>query len=266
MKRKTFVKLIGTGVLGVGLHPWAYAFQKTKGTNHMVCKNAWDALCGNIAAVYKTDAFHYIEPVVGKPHVLIYGDSISIMYSSTVRECLKSKANVIRLFKNGGASQDFIAHMDKMQEAMFQPTLEAGWDFKWDIIHFNIGLHDLKYLKGKNLNKSGKQVASISDYKTNLHNICKYLKTTWPDAKLIFATTTPVPEHAKGRFVGDSIKFNAAALDVLSKYPDIAINDLYAFTKPNVEHWAQGPGDVHYNALGSSEQGKKVAQAISQHL
>ena len=144
--------------------------------------------------------------------------------------------------------------------------LRKGWNFKWDLIHFNVGLHDLKYLRGKHLDKNGEQVSSIGVYKENLEKICKYLKSNYPEAKLVFATTTPVPENAKGRYSGDSIKFNTAAREVLEQYPEIEINDLYAFTLPQRKAWAQEPGNVHYNELGSTEQGKEVARIIAENL
>jgi len=266
MKRKVFVKLLGSGVLGLGLAPSVFAESVFKRTNHKVCETIWRELCGNMAKVYKTDAFEYVKPINRKPKVLLYGDSISIGYSSMVRNTLENKATVIRLFKNGGSSHNFIPNMDKLRDTMFQPHLENGWDFTWDVIHFNIGLHDLKYLKGKNLNKKGKQVSSIEVYKTNLDEICTYLKSEFPKAKLIFATTTPVPEGAKGRFEGDSIKFNKAAIEVLANYPDIDVNDLYSFTKPNVKTWRQEPGNVHYNALGNEKQGEEVSKVIARYL
>lgn len=262
MKRKTFVKLIGAGTLGLIFNPVILASSNRKKTNHAICKKVWEQLCGKIGAVYNTDVFEYVKPIKRRPNVLIYGDSISIEYSSIVRELLKDKATVIRLFKNGGSSNNVISNLDKMYETMFQPYLNEGWNFKWDVIHFNVGLHDLKYLKGKHLNINGKQVSTLNTYKENLNLICKYLKKNFPKAKLIFATTTPVPEGAKGREKGDSIKYNAAALEVLARYPDIIINDLYSFTKPHQDIWAKEPGNVHYNKLGSQKQGMEVVRII----
>lgn len=266
MQRKKFIKIIGFGTLGITMAPVAFAKSAYKRSDEIVCKIAWDTLCGNIGKVYKTDAFKYVHPNKKLPNVFLYGDSISIAYSSTVMASLRGKSNVYRLFKNGGSTGHFIPNMDKMNETMFQPHLEKGWKFKWDVIHFNVGLHDLKYLKGKHLNKNGKQVSSIDTYKENLDNICKYLKSNFPKAKLIFATTTPIPENAKGRFVGDSMIFNKAALEVLSNHPDIVINDLYAYTKPHLEAWAKEPGNVHYKELGFSQQGQEVTRIISENL
>lgn len=266
MKRKEFIKILGISALGVGMAPASVVDLNEKRSHYETCKATWEKLCGNVGNVYKNDAFKYVHPTNKKPNVLLYGDSISIKYTPEARKSLEEKATVFRLFKNGGSSGQFIPNMDKMNEVMFKPNLKRGWNFKWDLIHFNVGLHDLKYLKGKHLNKDGKQVSSINEYKANLDTICKYLKLKYPKAKLIFATTTPVPKNAKGRFEGDSIKFNKAAIEVLANHPDIVINDLYTFTLPHLEEWAKKPGDVHYNELGFNEQGKEVGRIIAENL
>lgn len=265
MERKDFIKLFSVGAIGMTASPLAHAGLLHKKSDFETCKATWEDLCGKIGTVYKSDGFSYLHPS-RKPNVLLYGDSISIQYTSQVRTSLEGVATVTRLFKNGGSSHNFIDNMNELTETMFQPSLEKGWHFKWDVIHFNVGLHDLKYLKGKHLNKNGVQVSSIEVYKDNLDAICKYLKETNPKAKLIFATTTPVPENAKGRFKGDSVKFNNAALEVLANYPDIIINDLYALTLGNQDEWAEAPGNVHYNAIGSTAHGKQVAQHIKDCL
>ena len=67
-------------------------------------------------------------------------------------------------------------------------------DGKWDVIHFNFGLHDLKFVDEKGMNTSpekGKLQVPIEDYKKNLDALVSRMKKT--GAKLIFATTTPVP-------------------------------------------------------------------------
>lgn len=266
MKYNVFIKVAGMCALTLGVVPALSAGAQDKKIDSETCETVWNELCGNIGNVYKTDAFKYVSPAKKRPNVFIYGDSISIKYSSQVRAELEGKANVFRLFTNGGSSHDFISKMNAMEEAMFQPGLERGWNFKWDVIHFNVGLHDLKYLKGRHLNTAGKQVSSVEVYKTNLDEICRYLKINYPEAKLIFATTTPVPAHAKGRLKGDSLTFNKAALEVLANYPDIVINDLYAFTFPHAEEWAEGPGNVHYNEPGFTAQGKEVARIIAGNL
>ena len=124
-----------------------------------------------------------------------YGDSISIGYTEALRCALEGEADVFRLFRNGGSSWQFVQNMEIQRKAMFQPYLESGWEFEWDLIHFNVGLHDLKYVTDGRLDKiNGQQVSSIIDYKKNLNEICEYLHSSYPSAKLVFAATTPVPE------------------------------------------------------------------------
>ncbi|MDF7826526.1 SGNH/GDSL hydrolase family protein [Pontiellaceae bacterium B12227] len=224
-------------------------------------EDAWYKLVGPRFAKRPEFAFVQNDPTL--PNVLIYGDSISIHYTQRVRHQLKNKANVYRLYRNGSNSGSFIAGMSKMQAVMQDVQLDGSWDFNWDVIHFNVGLHDLKYLSGKKLDKeNGKQVASLETYKKNLTEIVLYLKKLAPDAVLVFATTTPVPGGAAGRFAGDAQKYNQAALEVLKRYPEIVLNDLYAFTKPHHSDWWVKPGDVHYNDAGRQAQGEEVARII----
>lgn len=210
------------------------------------------------------DGFEYVKNDPALPNVLLYGDSISIHYTKYVRAYLADKANVHRLHTNGGSSHGFIKNMNLLHSSMQDKSLADPWTFDWDVIHFNVGLHDLKYLhQGKLDLEQGKQVSTIKGYKNRLIHIIEYLKANFPNAKLIFATSTPVPENAKGRIAGDSAKYNEAALEVLKAYPEVAVNDLYGFTKDKQQEWWMRPGDVHYAANGRKAQGEQVAKVIT---
>ncbi len=227
-----------------------------------VCKKAWESLGKFPRTRYQ---FRYIEPVASLPNVFIYGDSISIHYTEYVRASLEGKASVYRLHKNGNSSDKFIRNMETFKETMFQPNLEGGWDFSWDVIHFNVGLHDFKYMVGKKRDKvNGTQVSPPEVYKENLEKIIAYLKTNYPNAKLIFATTTPVPDGEAGRIEGDAIRYNELALKVLEKHKDIIVNDLYTVSVPVQKEHSQG--DVHYKPEGSRIQGIEVAKVIANTL
>ncbi|MDV7139180.1 SGNH/GDSL hydrolase family protein [Maribacter sp. TH_r10] len=262
MERRKFLKYVGATSIYIGVSSCASTGFFRRKYDEGVCREAWGKLAN------KGEAFAYVNPDKKLPNVFIYGDSISIGYTPTVRTELEGKANVFRFHKNGQSSNKFIPFMEKMKTTMFQPYLKGGWDFDWDVIHFNVGLHDLKYVKNGKLDlENGKQVNTIEKYKENLHGICAYLMKEYPKAKLIFATTTAVPdEGADGRVAGDSVKYNKAALEVLADYPSIAINDLYSFTKPNAKDWFIKPRNVHYNDLGKKEQGKEVAKIIAENL
>ncbi|WP_339732358.1 SGNH/GDSL hydrolase family protein [uncultured Gimesia sp.] len=229
-------------------------------------EDAWQKLVRS-PRLNKRPAFQFVENNSQLPNVFLYGDSISIAYTDATRDALKGKANVYRLYCNGGDSSSFIKKMQTMHDAMRDKDLKGHWDFDWDVIHFNVGLHDLKYVKGRKLDRvNGKQAISLEDYEKNLRAMIAYLKELAPKAKLIFATTTPVPEGEAGRVAGDAAKYNAAALKVLKDHPEIGVNDLYGFTKPHHKEWWTKPGNVHFNATGATAQGKESARVIKQEL
>jgi choline-sulfatase len=235
---------------------WAGSAQATS------AEEAWYGLVGEQFSV--RPEFAFVENDPNLPNVLIYGDSISIGYTQRVRGMLKGRANVYRLHCNGGASNSFIPKMNAMHETMQDVNLDRPWAFQWDIIHFNVGLHDLKYVSETGLDKAnGKQVSSIPEYQRNLRDIAVYLERRNPGAKLIFSTTTPVPEGEPGRFAGDAERYNEAALEVLSEFPRIETNDLFTFTRSNQADWFIKPGNVHFNDTGKNAQGDEVARVLS---
>jgi acyl-CoA thioesterase-1 len=202
----------------------------------------------------KANPFDPIQDAPNLPRVLLIGDSISIGYTLPVREKLEGKANVHRVPTNAGPTTRGLEQLESW--------LREG---KWDVIHFNFGLHDLKYMdeKGKLVPvDQGRQQVPVDQYAANLDKIAGRLKQT--GAKVIFATTTPVPEGAVGRIPADVVKYNAAAVAVMKRH-DIAIDDLYAFALPQLEK-IQKPKDVHYTAKGSDMLGDEVVRHIAAAL
>ncbi len=134
-----------------------------------------------------------------------------------------------------------------------------------------MGLHDLKYVvKVDNRLKldkaNGKQVHSLEEYRENLSGIVAYLESTFPNAKLVFATTTPVPEGEPGRVAGDAKTYNAVALEVMKSHPNVVINDIYKFTKDCPSSWWIRPANVHFSPEGRAAQGAEVARVILSEL
>ena len=187
----------------------------------------------------------------GLPRVLLIGDSISMGYTLPTRELLKGKANLHRIPTNGGSTKDGVAKIDGW--------LGAG---KWDVIHFNWGLHDLKHWKDNKLDPAGPQVSTVEEYEKNLAELVQKLKAT--GAKLIWATTTPVPQGTEGRIPGDDLKYNAAAARVM-KDAGISIDDLHALCVPKLAEW-QRPQNVHFTPEGYAALAAKVAADIGAAL
>jgi acyl-CoA thioesterase-1 len=180
------------------------------------------------------------------PRVLLIGDSISIGYTVPTRKLLEGKANVHRIPENGGPTTNGLAKLKK-------------WlgDSRWDVIHFNWGLHDLKLDTGKHLVPAG-------EYEKNLRELVQTLKAT--KARLIWATTTPVPKGdvKPVRRDDDVVAYNVIAKKVMDEQ-GISINDLYAFARPRLSSLQQ-PVNVHFTAAGSAALAERVAQAIAAEL
>ncbi|MBC8218511.1 MAG: SGNH/GDSL hydrolase family protein [Planctomycetes bacterium] len=190
----------------------------------------------------------YAEPAPAK--VLIIGDSISIGYFRPVQEMLEGRAIVEHNPGNAAHTANGLARLD-----------EWLGDTKWDVIHFNHGLHDLKYIdeKGKNAPaEQGKQQIPIDQYEKNLDEMVRRLKKT--GAKLIFANTTPVPDGTGIRVKGDAKIYNVAAERVMKKH-GVPVNDLYSFSMARLEK-IQRLRNVHFFPEGSRLLGEQVTKYI----
>jgi len=185
------------------------------------------------------------------PNVLLIGDSISMGYTEPVKKLLAGKANVSRIPENGGPTSRGVEKLD-------------AWlgETKWDVIHFNFGLHDLKRLRGGQMDASGQPQVPIDQYEQNLRTLVKRLKAT--GAKLIWASTTPVPEGAAGRKPADAPAYNEVARKIMDEN-GIAINDLYALCLPRLKE-IQLPHNVHFNPKGGDVQAEQVARSILKAL
>jgi acyl-CoA thioesterase-1 len=184
------------------------------------------------------------------PNVLIIGDSISIGYFKPLQEQLKDIAVVTH---NEGNAQHTAYGLKKLDEWL--------GDTRWDVIHFNFGLHDLKYVdeRGRNASvETGKHQIPIDQYERNLDEIVKRLKKT--GAKLIFATTTPMPDGTGFRAKGDAAIYNRAAEKVMNKHR-VQIDDLYSFALPRLKE-IQLDSNVHFNQKGSELLAEQVAKSI----
>jgi len=181
------------------------------------------------------------------PKVLVIGDSISIGYTPGVTTALAGKAEVKHHEGNAAHTNNGVAKLDEW----------LGTE-KWTLITFNFGLHDLKIME------NGQHQVSIEQYEKNIDAIAARLQKT--GAKLLFVTTTPVPEGTSNpvRKSGDELTFNAAALRVMTKR-GIPVLDLYAWSKPKLAE-IQGVKNVHFTVTGRAAMAEFVAKAIEERL
>ncbi len=140
------------------------------------------------------------------PRVLLIGDSISIGYTLPTRALLAGEVNVHRPPVNCGNTTYCLRDIDKW--------LGSG---RWDVIHFNFGIHDIKCPKRDGVNKT-----RLARYEKNLRGIVGRLKKT--GAALIWCSTTQSPEAVCGAPAEDFVTYNSAAKKVMAEN-GVQIND-----------------------------------------
>jgi len=164
---------------------------------------------------------------------------VSRGYTLATREALAGKANVHRAPENCGPTANGLKKLE----------IWLG-DGKWDVIHFNFGIHD--------------RLTKPADYEDRLEQIVARLQKT--GAKVIWATTTPIPPDTKDgpEATTQVLEKNEIAARVMHK-PGIAVDDLFTFITPHVTQ-VQNPKDVHFNADGYKLLGGQVADSIRHAL
>lgn len=193
------------------------------------------------------------------PEILIIGDSISIGYTPFVRNKLSQEAIVTH---NLGNAQHTGTGLKKIKE----------WigDKDWDIIQFNWGLWDLCYRHqdakayGNRDKIKGEVTHSLEEYRENLDALIETMKQL-TDAKLIFVTTSYIPEKEAGRFPEDAIKYNEVAIEVMNKH-DILVNDIFKQTKSIHKRFGKGIDDVHYFKEGYNKLGKIISKFLLKEI
>ncbi len=217
------------------------------------------AFVSSLLCLATTITFAADAPV--KKRVLLLGDSISMGYTPVVQKLLADEMAVLRPMRgskmeNCSGTTSGVANIDRWLQ------IDGG---KWDVIHFNWGLHDLKHMKADGKTTSDLATdppqATVEVYEKQLREIVAKLKAT--GAKLVFATTTPVPDEPMKvyRNNADVIRYNEAALRVMKDH-GIAINDLYTLVKPRMKELQIQPANVHFVPSGSEVLAAEVVKAV----
>lgn len=182
----------------------------------------------------KSNAWDFVKDDPKLPRILIIGDSVSRGYTQPTRKALEGKANVHRAPANCGPTASGLKNLDVW--------LGEG---KWDIIHFNFGIHD--------------RATPAADYTKRLEEIVERLQKT--GAKVIWASTTPIPDNpAQKQTAASVVEKNKIAAEIMAKH-GIPTDDLFAAITPHLAK-LQNPNDVHFNGEGYDFLGAKVSEAI----
>lgn len=152
--------------------------------------------------------------------ILILGDSIRQGYDKYVKMAFQDVAEVYYPSDNCRFSAYIVRHLIDWKK-----QLECGDDV--DLVHWNAGLWDDLVMQ------DGEHHTPIEMYKYYIDRVCKIIKLLFPEAKMIFATSTPVQEELFTeckRYNKDTEEYNKVASEIVKSYGG-EINDLYALMK-----------------------------------
>ena len=181
------------------------------------------------------------------PRVLLIGDSILNGYLATVVHELDGKANV----------DAWVNPYHQASEGLHEKLRDILASHNYAVIHFNMGLHG--WAKGR---------IPDGQFMPLTRKLVETLRTSAPNARLIWASSTPVtikghPTALDPAINSIIVNHNAMAAQVMSA-AQVPINDLYTLMVNRLD-LARGD-QFHWKPEGSLIQGKAVAASIAGQL
>lgn len=177
------------------------------------------------------------------PRVLLIGDSITQGYYPKVAEQLKGKASVARLTTSKSIGDP----------ALLAEVALVLQQYRFDVIHFNNGLHGWGY--------------SEEDYAKHFPELIATIKKHAPSAKLVWATITPMRKANQLDEVSPQTervkRRNQIALNEITK-AGIPVNDLFSLVDGHAEYYR--PDGVHFNGQGVAIEATQVTAHLLEQL
>lgn len=153
--------------------------------------------------------------------IVLLGDSIRMGYDKYIKDALEGVAEVYYPDDNVRFGEYFLRFAHEWKE-------KGKWPDDIDLVHWNVGLWDVL-----NLYDDG-PLSTPEYYENIIGRLEKRLRMLFPDAKMIFATSTNVVEEEYGkhfcRYNREIMQYNEIAKSVLTPR-GVEINDLYALTE-----------------------------------
>jgi hypothetical protein len=188
-------------------------------------------------------------------NVLLLGDSIRLGYCHYVKEELKDIAEVYYPEENCQYTQHTFVSLSKWLEL-------AGDPQKVNVIHWNNGHWDVAHW-----NKEEISLNSPEEYAIMLERIYNRLCLFYPNAKIIFALTSPMnPDGRVGdhpRTNSEIKQYNSIACKVMKEL-GVEVNDLYSVLKDKPSTFYIDY--VHLTEDGYQLLGKVVSKVIEANL
>ena len=187
--------------------------------------------------------------------ILLIGDSIRQGYDNYVKESMENIAEVY-------FPDDNCRYTTYILRCIHEWATDLGCNDA-DLVHWNAGLWDTLKIYNDDC------LINIDTYVENIERIIKRINFLFPNAKIIFATSTPVLEKGfiedfEMRYNADVERYNEAACNVLKKY-DVIINDLYSLLKDVPESYHSD--QTHFYTAEATELiGGRVLDVICRTL
>ena len=188
-------------------------------------------------------------------NVLLIGDSIRMGYDKSVKASLQDKANVVFPAENCRFASYLLRYLHEYKNTLL-PNESV------DVLHWNAGLWDCLRLFEEEPH------TPLDVYEYYIDRLCVRIKKLFPNAKVIFATSTSVLSYKMGgifkRFNEDIEKYNDVAVKVVTKY-GFEVNDLYKVSTelPESAH----SDSVHfYTEVGTKAFTHKVLDFVCKAL
>lgn len=187
--------------------------------------------------------------------IVLMGDSIRMGYDKYVKEAFEGTAEVYYPSENCRFAEYMLRYAHVWKE-------NDKWPDDIDLVHWNAGLWDVLELFDDG------PLTSISYYAECISRINKRIRMLYPNAKIVFATSTPVLEDKYGegakRHNATIKEYNDAAVAALAS-SDTVINDLYSLAIDFPEEYHS---DVtHYSTdKGREYIGGRVISVICKEL
>lgn len=190
------------------------------------------------------------------PRVLIIGDSVYTQNTQGAAKELKGQASIhYAAWPKSvlASSTNMIEHLDQLLGLKDAAGNEVPEEKRtaWDLIHFNAGLGDLIYCvpnlkshRTQPYHLGGVVRTDAKQYEKNLGTLVGLLKQKAPEARLVWANTTPIRSSQQNLFrPGDEMAHNQIAQRVMKKY-GVPINDMYSYVISIMDMEMPAPRDL----------------------
>jgi hypothetical protein len=194
------------------------------------------------------------EKASEKKTVFLIGDSIRIHYSPYLRKIMGDSINIYEPSEN-------------CRNTHYILTALCVWPSICDLEKVDLVLFNAGHWDSARWEHDDSSLTPIPEYKKNIGKIIRRIRQSFPNAKHVFVTTTPINEQfdlgRNPRTAEDIINYNAAALEVVEA-EGIPYYDAHAYMMANGEDHHEDA--CHYNSEGRRILAEFIAGKIKEEF